>query len=132
MFSLGDRSLQRLQGTHPDLIRVVQRAIGLTLVDFTVIQGLRTLAEEQANVASGASTTLHSRHLLNKQGFGCAVDLAAWVDSAVAYSPLQLYDQIVLAMKTAAAAENVPIEAGADWQTFRDYGHFQLPWATYP
>lgn len=132
MFALGERSLQRLQGTHPDLIRVVQRAITLSIGDFTVIQGVRTLEEEKANVACGASTTLHSRHLPNCEGLGCAVDLAAWVGNTVAYTPLELYDQIATAMKTAAAAENVPIECGADWQTFKDYGHFQLPWATYP
>lgn len=108
------------------------RAIQIAVVDFTVIEGLRTPTEEAANVADGASTTMHSRHLPNSKGFGCAVDLAAWVGGTVAYTPLGLYDQIATAMKQAAFDVAVPIEWGGDWLTFRDYGHFQLPWAQYP
>ena len=132
MFVLGERSLERLQGTHPSLIAVVQRAIQITPVDFTVIEGLRTPAEETENVADGASTTMHSRHLPNTNGLGCAVDLAAWVNNTVAYTPLGLYDQIAAAMKQAALDLVVPIEWGGDWASFKDYGHFQLPWKQYP
>jgi peptidoglycan L-alanyl-D-glutamate endopeptidase CwlK len=35
-------------------------------------------------------------------------------------------------MKTAAAAEGVPVEWGGDWRSFFDGPHFQLPWASYP
>ena len=132
MFALGARSLQRLTGVHPDLVRVIQAAIALSTTDFTVIQGLRTAAQEAECVAGGAPTTMHSRHLPNSPGLGCAVDLAAWVNDTVAYTPLTLYDQIADAMKSAAIEQNVSIEWGGDWQTFKDYGHFQLPWATYP
>lgn len=132
MFALGSRSLQRLEGTHEDLIKIVETAISVSEVDFTVIEGVRTLSEEQANVAKGASTTLHSRHLPNRQGLGCAVDLAAWVDGTVVYTPLALYDEIAEAMKAAAASLDIPLEWGGDWKTFKDYGHFQLPWAMYP
>ncbi len=132
MFALGERSLQRLEGVHPDLIRVVQAAITLSTTDFTVIQGVRTETEEAACVAGGASTTMHSRHLPNQDGLGCAVDLAAWVNNSVAYVPLTLYDQIADAMKSAALEVGVPIEWGGDWTTFKDYGHFQLPWVSYP
>ena len=75
MFTLGPRSKARLQGVNPDLVKVVERAIKLSEVDFTVIEGLRTLERQHKLVDSGASQTLKSRHLT-----GHAVDLAAWVD----------------------------------------------------
>ena len=77
-FKLGPRSVARLKGVHPDLVKVVERAIQLTPVDFTVLEGLRSLERQKALVAAGASQTLKSRHL-----DGHAVDLGAWVDEQV-------------------------------------------------
>ena len=41
MYTLGVRSKARLKGVHPDLVKVVERAINLTTVDFTVLEGVR-------------------------------------------------------------------------------------------
>ena len=62
-YRLGVRSKQRLQGLHKDLVAVVERAIQITEVDFTVLEGMRTLDRQKELVARGASTTLNSRHL---------------------------------------------------------------------
>ena len=126
MFALGPRSRARLQGVNPDLVKVVERAIKLSEVDFTVIEGLRTLERQRKLVDSGASQTMKSRHLT-----GHAVDLAAWVDDQVDWS-WPLYDKIAAAMKQASAQVNVPIEWGGSWTSFRDGPHFQLPWKQYP
>ena len=59
-FKLGKRSLSNLEGVHPDLVKVVNRAIELTQVDFTVIEGLRT-KERQAQLLKEKKTiTLNS------------------------------------------------------------------------
>lgn len=126
MFSLGPRSKARLQGVNPDLVKVVERAIKLSEVDFTVIEGLRTLERQRKLVDSGASQTLKSRHLT-----GHAVDLAAWVDDQVDWS-WPLYHKIASAMKQASAQVGVPIEWGGDWVSFKDGPHWQLPWNQYP
>ena len=126
MFKLGPRSLARLEGVHPDLVKVVMRAIELTPVDFTVLEGLRTPERQKTLVAAGASQTLKSRHL-----DGHAVDLGAWVDEQVDWS-WPLYHKIADAMKTAAADLKIPIEWGGDWSQFRDGPHWQLPWKEYP
>ena len=126
MFSLGPRSKARLQGVNPDLVKVVERAIKLSEVDFTVIEGLRTLERQRKLVDSGASQTLKSRHLT-----GHAVDLAAWVDDQVDWS-WPLYHKIASAMKQASAQVGVPIEWGGDWVSFKDGPHWQLPWKQYP
>ena len=125
-FKLGPRSVARLKGVHPDLIKVVERAIQLTPVDFTVLEGLRSLERQKALMAAGASQTLKSRHL-----DGHAVDLGAWVDEQVDWS-WPLYGKIAGAMKAAAAELKIPIEWGGDWTTFKDGPHFQLPWKDYP
>jgi peptidoglycan L-alanyl-D-glutamate endopeptidase CwlK len=125
-FTLGAQSRQRLQGVHPDLVKVVQRAISISEVDFTVLEGLRTEARQRQLVAQGASKTMRSRHLT-----GHAVDLGALIGGQVRWD-WPLYYKIADAMKRAAKELNIPIEWGGDWQKFKDGPHFQLPWKEYP
>ena len=126
MYKLGPRSQMRLKGVHPDLVKVVERAIEVTTVDFTVLEGLRDPARQKVLTDSGASQTLNSRHIT-----GHAVDLGAWVDNQVDWS-WPLYSQIAKAMKTASQELNIPIEWGGDWKSFKDGTHFQLPRKAYP
>ena len=72
-FKLSQRSLDRLDSVDPDLIKVVKYAIGVTKVDFGVIEGVRTLEKQKELVAAGASKTMNSKHLK-----GLAVDLMAY------------------------------------------------------
>lgn len=125
-FALGAKSKERLKGVHPDLVRVVERAIQLSEVDFTVLEGLRTAARQQQLVKSGASKTMRSRHLT-----GHAVDLAAVIDGEIRWD-WPLYHKIAKAVKQAAAELKVPIEWGGDWRSFKDGPHWQLPWKNYP
>ena len=125
-FYLGKRSKQRIRDIHPDLNRVVKRAIQLTDVDFAVLEGMRTKDRQEELVRQGASTTMHSRHLT-----GHAVDLGAYVSGEIRWD-WPLYYKIADAMKQAAAEFEVPLEWGGDWKTFKDGPHFQLPWAQYP
>lgn len=124
-FILSTLSLSRLVGLHPDLVKVVKRAIEITEVDFRVGEGLRTVERQKQLKAAGATTTLNSRHLT-----GHAVDLIALVGGEVRWD-WPLYHKIAAAMKQAAKELNVPLEWGGDWKTFKDGPHYQLPWATY-
>jgi len=126
VFKLGKRSIERLQGVHPDLVKVVERAIKMSPVDFTVLEGLRSPERQQTLVASGASQTLNSRHIT-----GHAVDLGAWVDNQVDWS-WPLYHKIANAMKAAANELGIPIVWGGDWKTFKDGPHFELDRRYYP
>lgn len=126
MNCLSPRSVQRLAGVHPDLVRIVSRAMELTTVDFIVTEGLRTLARQKQLVAAGASQTLKSRHLT-----GHAIDLAATVKGQVRWD-WPLYSKLAEAMKQAAAELKIPLEWGGDWKSLRDGPHFQLPWKQYP
>ncbi|XAI94573.1 endolysin [Pseudomonas phage vB_Pa-PAC4] len=126
MFVLSKKSLDRLTGVHPDLVRVVKRAIEITTVDFAVLEGVRSKARQEQLVKAGASQTMNSRHIT-----GHAVDLGAYVSGSVRWD-WPLYHKIADAVKQAAAELGVPIEWGGDWRTFKDGPHFQLPQKEYP
>ena len=108
-FTLSQRSLDRLEGVHDDMIRVVKKAIDLTKIDFGVICGLRTIEEQKALVDKGASQTMKSKHL-----DGLAVDLMAYVGGRASWE-LNLYDDIADAMMEAAKLEDVSVRWGAAW-----------------
>ncbi len=123
---LGQRSLSRLEGVHPDLVRVVKKAAAMSSLDFTVLEGLRSLGLQKQLVADGASKTMNSRHLT-----GHAVDLAPMVRGTIRWD-WPLFHQLAVVVKDAAKAENVPIQWGGDWRTFKDGPHWELPWKQYP
>ena len=75
-YFLSKRSYGNLEKVDKRLFDVVETAIQLTTVDFGVIQGLRTVEEQEALVAKGASRTMKSKHLE-----GLAVDLMAYIGS---------------------------------------------------
>ena len=125
-YQLGTRSRQRLLNVHPDLVRVVERAIEVTDIDFTVLEGVRSFARQKALLKSGASRTMNSRHLT-----GHAVDLGAYVDGEIRWD-WPLYHKIAKAMKQAANELDIPIQWGGDWSSFPDGPHFQLPHSDYP
>ena len=125
-YSFVIKSVTKMTGLHPDLKKVLYRAIQLTDVDFSIIEGLRTLERQKQMVASGASKTLNSRHL-----DGHAVDIAPYVGGEIRWD-WPLYYKLAKAMKAAAKEVGVPIEWGGDWIRFKDGPHWQLPWGKYP
>lgn len=131
-YQLSRRSEERLQGVHPDLIRVVRGAILHSKIDFIVVEGRRSMERQKELFAAGKSKTMKSRHLT-----GHAVDLAPLVDmngdgvAELTWIRESFYP-IVDAMRASAAAAGILIEWGGDWATFVDMPHWQLPWSRYP
>ena len=126
MRKYSQRSLNSLRGIHPDLRRVIDRALQDSPLDFVVIEGLRTEERQRELVASGASRTMNSRHLT-----GHAVDLLPIGPNGPAFD-WPLYDQLGPAVKLAADKEGVALDWGGDWKSFRDGPHFELDRAAYP
>lgn len=152
-FKLGVGSRRELQGVHPDLVAVVERAIEITVQDFAVHDGIRTLAEQKKLVASGASQTLDSRHIT-----GHAVDLVPYINGKLRWEWDPIY-MIADAVRVAAREKGTPIRWGGAWdvdfthssdspedlvqqyvsrrkaaglRAFIDGPHFELPKAAYP
>mgnify|MGYP003639088811 FL=1 len=122
-YNLSNKSLQKLEGVHPDMVDIVKLAISLTGQDFSVGEGLRSVARQKKLVATGKSTTMNSRHIT-----GHAVDLFPY--------PLswdwEYFYPIADAMKDAAKELKIDLEWGGDWESFPDGPHFQLSWKDYP
>lgn len=125
-FVLSRRSLKNLEAVHEDLVRVVKRALEITTVDFTAIEGIRSEERQKKLFESGASKTMNSRHLT-----GHAVDLAAWVGGKIDWH-WEHYEKIADAVKSAGKELGVVVEWGGDWKSFKDGPHFQLSWEKYP
>ena len=110
-FKLSNKSLNKLTNVHPDLVRVVQKAIELSTTDFSVTEGERSLAQQQANVKKGVSQTLKSKHLKQDDGFVHAVDLVPYPVNW----EINAFYPIAHAMQQAAEALNVNIRWGGCW-----------------
>ena len=80
------RSLNSLNGIHPDLVKVMKEAIKYCPADFTITDSLRTTVEQQALYAKGKTVPggivtnadgvkNKSNHQAKSDGYGYAVDL---------------------------------------------------------
>jgi len=127
-------SQERLKGVHPDLVRVMHKALQDAPFPFRVIDGLRTVTRQKELVRIGASKTMRSRHLT-----GHAVDIVPLVDldrdgklETEELFNWPLIRQLAPVVKAAATDLGVALEWGGDWKTFKDGPHWQLSWAAYP
>jgi peptidoglycan L-alanyl-D-glutamate endopeptidase CwlK len=90
-------------------VAVVKRALELSSVDFSVVEGLRSKARQAQLVASGASRTMNSRHLI-----GQAVDIAPYVGGRIRWD-WPLFYPIAEAMRAASLEIAFPVIWGACW-----------------
>lgn len=117
-FILGDRSTKNLVGVNADLVKIVKRALELSPVDFTVIEGLRTKERQAELMKQGFTRTLNSRHII-----GEAVDI---VPLPVDWKNPKPFYLVAEAMKKAADELGVKITWGGDWKSFVDLPHYQI------
>jgi peptidoglycan L-alanyl-D-glutamate endopeptidase CwlK len=137
--TLGTRSLSRLEGIHPDLLRVVKRAAAMATPaqDFTVLEGVRSKEQCWVNYGKGRSPAecsakgvpavyamphagkvtwlndpLNSKHCKQADDFGHAVDLAPF---PIDWNDLARFDAQAKLVLAAAKVEGVAIRWGADW-----------------
>lgn len=130
-FRLSRNSLAKLEKVNPALVNVVKRAIEITEVDFAVVQGNRTQAEQNALYEQGRTKpgpkvtwTRNSNHI-----GGRAVDLAPFYKGKIEWDnngKLGLYPKINEAMQQAAKELGVKIKWGGEWKGTPDRPHWEL------
>lgn len=125
-WAVNARSERNLKGVHPDLQRVIRRAIAEHPLEVTITEGLRTLERQRHLKAIGASRTLNSRHLT-----GHAVDVVFIINKQARWDG-PLYKDFAATVKRVAKAEKVSIVWGGDWRSFVDMPHFELNRRIYP
>ena len=130
MARFGRQSMDRLEGVDPVLVDWALRVV--SIMDCSVVYGVRTEAEQRHMVAIGASKTMKSYHLVQADGLGHALDLAPY---PIDWNDLDRFF-ILGGVGLAIAHEmGVPITWGRDWdrdwiftdQDFNDFPHWQTP-----
>lgn len=123
-----------LAGCHPDLARL-HHAV-LSVVDHSVVDGVRTLDEQKTNVAKGVSKTLDSKHLPQSDGLSHATDSVPYpppdwglidkcidavrkIDPTLGVFRFYWYQGVV---KGTAAQMGINIRQGIDWDGDTDVG----------
>lgn len=120
-----NKSLSNLEGVHPALVAVVMLAMSRSSQDFGVSEGLRSEERQQELFNSGFSKTMNSKHLVQKTGFGHAVDLYPSGFNSVAEITDAAYESVANAIKSAAVELGVKVRWGYDmWEW--DKPHFQF------
>jgi peptidoglycan L-alanyl-D-glutamate endopeptidase CwlK len=138
----GKVSLANLEGVHADLVRLHTEAI--KHVDYSITDGIRTLAEQVKNLARGASTTMNSKHLPQTDGLSHATDVAPYpapdwdaVDRGLAalrqadpgFETVRFYE-LKGFLRGMAAALGIDVRVGEDWDNdwqFNDHKFIDLP-----
>lgn len=109
-FRLSERSLKALSTTHADMQRVIKRAIQISPVDFSIIEGLRTKEKQAEYVRKGASQTMKSSHLT-----GSAVDIVPFVNGRLDWDNWDNIYAMTAAVQKAAEELGVNIRWGGAW-----------------
>lgn len=147
-FKLSKRSLDRLNGVHPDLIKLLSEAVKDSPYDFGVAWygGLRTIEMQEQLYAKGRTTeqlrakgiedvegiphkkkvtwTLKSNHMPKEDGYGHAVDIIVYKMGKVNWEDNTFYE-VAQHIKKKASEMNISIQWGFDlWG--KDLPHFQL------
>ena len=133
--ALNERSKKALVGVHPELIKVVELAHDHALqngLDFTVVEGCRTIATQRKYVARGASKTMASRHIPGADGFGKAIDFVPLLEGGEITWKWPAFRPIADCFKIAAQTLGVDIVWGGDWRSFQDGPHIELDRKKYP
>ena len=104
-----DRSASNLVGVKGALVNVAIKALGWSDVDFAVTDGVRTIEEQRALVACGASRTMDSKHLT-----GDAIDLVPFVGDKLRWE-LPVICTMAAAVRAAAVDLGVKLRWGGAW-----------------
>jgi len=138
-FQFGQRSRQKLDTCHPELITVAELALDKSPVDITIIHGWRGEDVQNALFDSGASKLRypHSKHNhTDADGMpeSLAIDFAPWVDGTIPWKDTHMFALIAGVMFAAASEVGVRLRWGGDFDmdlsttdhTFLDWGHMEL------
>jgi peptidoglycan LD-endopeptidase CwlK len=136
MFYFGSRSKSKLVGVHPDLVKVISKAIQLSEVDFSITEGVRDIERQKILVKQGFSKTMNSKHLKQTDGYSHAVDVMAVGDldgdGVVGLGDKEhtwdkeLYGKINKAVEKASQELGIKVKWGGNFKSFFDGPHFEL------
>jgi len=145
---LGKASLAKLEGVHPDLVKVIKESIKESPVDFSIVYGVRSTAEQKRLYALGRSvvnpdgksarkplgnivtqkngTTNKSNHQVKSDGFGHAIDFVPYINGSINWNATNEFKVIAAHIMATAKCLGVKLVWGGSWRTMVDLPHFEL------
>lgn len=138
MSSFGKQSIESLKGVHPDLVKVMAKAILTTPIDFTITDGVRTLAMQKTLYAKGRTTAggivtkadgvkNKSNHQVKADGYCYAIDLYPYVNGKIDFNDKENRLAIISAHILATAnCLGVKVVWGGNFKSILDRPHFEL------
>jgi peptidoglycan L-alanyl-D-glutamate endopeptidase CwlK len=131
-YSFSKNSLQRLETCTASLQKVCARALSYGVMDFTVLEGHRTVEQQQEYFRTGRSK-IDGINKLGKHNHypSLAVDIAPF---PVDWDNKLAFHVLAGLMFAAASEEGVKLRWGGDWdgdfsakdQSFHDLPHFEI------
>lgn len=129
MATLSKRSLNNLIGVNEDLVAIIKKALTYEGIDFSVIEGKRSIEQHKKNVAKGVSWAKISKHCFDP---ACAFDYIPYPFTG--WNDKKAFDKVGAALVKAAKELGIPARSGGDWNrdgnfsNDRNYdgGHFEL------
>ena len=141
-YSWGKRSQTHIDTLHPDLVRVLNRALSYGVIDLTVIDGARSTKRQRRYFAEGRShidgVTRFSKHQIGGntgRELAAAFDVVPLIPNVgIDWKNSFAFHLAAGVILTAAAEEGVHLRWGGDWdgdfvnkdQNFHDLPHFEL------
>lgn len=148
MPALGKASLAKLEGVHPDLVKVIKEAIKESPVDFSIVYGVRSTEEQKRLYALGRTvvnpdgksakkplgnivtqkngTTNKSNHQVKADGKGHAIDFVPYINGKIDWDATNSFKIIAAHVMATAKCLGVKLTWGGNWKTLIDLPHFEL------
>ena len=152
MPAFSKKSLDKLDGVHPDLVKVMKESIKECPIDFSIDYGVRTTKMQQDLYALGRTVVnkdskdknhpmgrtvtqrdgvkRKSEHQVKADGFGHAVDLYPYYNGTMHFNDEASLLVIATHIKATAKCLGIKIVWGGDWtiakQGIVDKPHFQI------
>ena len=145
---LGKASLAKLEGVHPDLVKVIKESIKECPVDFSIVYGVRSTEEQKRLYALGRTvvnpdgksnkkplgnivtqkngTTNKSNHQVKSDGFGHAIDFVPYINGKMDWNATNEFKVIAAHIVATAKCLGVAVVWGGSWRTFKDLPHIEL------
>ena len=147
MPKFSQKSLDKLKGVHPDLVKVITEAIKDSPIDFTIFSGVRSLQEQKDLYALGRTkvnpdgkskskpmgnivtkadgVNNKSNHQVKSDNFGHAIDFVPYVNGTLDWNTGSNFSSIANHIKNTANNLGIKISWGGNWK-FKDLPHIEL------
>lgn len=119
MFSFSKKSLAQLDTVNPRLKALAIQVLSVSPIDFTIVQGRRTVEQSAQNIKNG--TSFLSDPSKSKHVTGEAIDFAPYVNGKLDWDDREKFWTIAKLFKQEAEKMGIKVRLGADWNGSGSY-----------